>query len=42
VDKAVRINHSNSPLEKLVVSVWLQSVSPATDVFVDDFQVEEF
>lgn len=33
---------SNSPLQKLMVSVWLQSVGPGTHLFVDSFYVEEF
>lgn len=33
---------SNSPLPKLMISVWLQHVGPNTAVFLDDFFVEEF
>ena len=33
---------SNSPLQKLIVSVWLQSVGPGTHLFVDNVFVEEF
>lgn len=33
---------SNAPLPKLMVSVWLQQIGPSTNLFLDDFVVEEF
>lgn len=39
---AVADGVSNSPLEKIMLSVWLQSVNPSTRVFLDDLFVEEF
>ncbi len=33
---------ANTPLNRVLVSVWLQSVGPSTQVFLDDFHAEEF